>query len=94
MIRSTRGQEISWNCIFDVAVAAPGEWTRVSVVLREDHGWLSEPLGGAVTATDMKAVLRDASELLIRGDMRVFGKGGGGQEVVYLQDVLLLANAT
>lgn len=73
--------------------ALPGEWTFVSVVLREDHGWQSEPLGGGVTAADMREILADASELLIRGDIRVFGKGGSGQEVVYLQDVMLLAKA-
>lgn len=76
-----------------MAEAERGEWTYVSVVLREDHGWLSEPLGGVVTATEMKAILADAGELLIRGDIRVFGKQGGGLEVVYLQDVQLLAKA-
>lgn len=61
------------------------------MILREDHGWLWEPLGGSLTAGDMRAVLADAGELSIRGDIRVFGKGGSGQEVVYLQDVKLLA---
>lgn len=92
-VRSRAGQEISWNLIFGVTEALPGEWTFVSVVLREDHGWQSEPLGGGVTAADMREILADASELLIRGDIRVFGKGGSGQEVVYLQDVMLLAKA-
>lgn len=76
-----------------MAEAPPREWTYVSVVLREDHGWLSEPLGGDVTTSEMIALLADASELLIRGDIRVFGQGGGGQEVVYLQDVQLFAKA-
>ena len=74
-VRSRAGQEISWNLIFGVTEALPGEWTFVSVVLREDHGWQSEPLGGGVTAAEMKEILADASELLIRGDIRVFGQG-------------------
>lgn len=93
MIRSRGGQEISWNLIFDVAEAVPGQWTHVSVVLREDHGWLHEPLGEDVTMAEMKEILANASDMLIRGDLRVFGRGGGGQEVVYLQDVRLLAKA-
>lgn len=63
------------------------------MVLREDHGWLSEPLGGSLSTADMKAILADAGKILIRGDLRVYGKSGGGQEVVYLQDVQLLARA-
>ena len=78
-VRSSTGQEISWTLIFGVNEALPGEWTFVSVVLREDHGWLSEPLGGGVTAAEMKEVLSDASVLHIRGDIRVFGRGGGGR---------------
>lgn len=93
IIRSRSGQEISWNQIFDVAEAAPGQWTHVSVVLREDHGWLHEPLGKDVTIAEMKDILDNANDLLIRGDLRVFGRSGGGQEVVYLQDVRLLAKA-
>lgn len=93
VIRSRGGQEISWNQIFDVAEAAPGQWTYVSVVLREDHGWLHEPLGTNVAMAEMKDILANASDLLIRGDLRVFGRSGGGQEVVYLQDVRLLAKA-
>lgn len=63
----------------------------MSVVLREDHGWLHEPLGAGVTTAEMKDILENASEMLIRGDLRVYGRGGGGQEVVYLQDVRLMA---
>ena len=91
LIRSQGGQELSWDLIFDVARAAPGQWTHISVVLREDHGWVHEPLGQGVTTAEMKDVLENASEMLIRGDLRVYGRGGGGQEVVYLQDVRLLA---
>lgn len=65
----------------------------MSVVLREDHGWLHEPLGQDVAMVEMKDILENASDLLIRGDLRVFGRSGGGQEVVYLQDVRLLARA-
>lgn len=93
VIRTQSGQEISWNLIFDVARAAPGQWTHISVVLREDHGWLHEPLGTAVSTTEMKDLLNTASDLLIRGDLRVYGRSGGGQEVVYLQDVRLLGKA-
>lgn len=93
VIRSRGGQEISWNQVFDVAETAPGQWTHVSVVLREDHRWLHEPLGTDVTMAEMKDILEDASDLLVRGDLRVFGRSGGGQEVVYLQDVRLLAKA-
>ena len=93
VIRAQGGQEISWNLIFDVARAAPGEWTYISVVLREDHGWLHEPLGTSVSTAEMKDLLNSASDLLIRGDLRVYGKSGGGLEVVYLQDVRLLGKA-
>lgn len=93
VIRSQGGQEISWNLVFDVARAAPGQWTHISVVLREDHGWLHEPFGTAVSTAEMKDILNAASDMLIRGDLRVYGRGGGGQEVVYLQDVRLLAKA-
>lgn len=60
-------------------------------MIREDHGWVDEPLGKALTSVEMKAVLANANECLIRGDTHVFGRGGGGQEVVYLQDIQLLA---
>lgn len=93
VIRSQGGQEISWNLVFDVARASPGQWTHISVVLREDHGWLHEPLGTAVSTAEMKDLLGNASDMLIRGDLRVYGRSGGGQEVVYLQDVRLLAKA-
>lgn len=93
VIRSRDGQEISWNQVFDVAETAPGQWNHISVVLREDHGWLHEPLGTDVTMAEMKDILENANDLLIRGDLRVFGRSGGGQEVVYLQDVRLLAKA-
>lgn len=63
----------------------------MSVVLREDHGWLHEPFGTVVSTAEMKEILENASEMLIRGDLRVYGRGGGGQEVVYLQDVRLMA---
>lgn len=76
-----------------MASAAPGQWTHVSVVLREDHGWLHEPLGTVVSTTEMKDLLDNARDVLIRGDLRVYGRSGGGQEVVYLQDVRLLAKA-
>lgn len=93
VIRAQGGQEISWNLVFDVARAAPGQWTHISVVLREDHGWLHEPLGKTVSTAEMKDILSNAGDILIRGDLRVYGRGGGGQEVVYLQDVRLLAKA-
>ncbi|CAM9487931.1 unnamed protein product, partial [Hapterophycus canaliculatus] len=93
VIRSRGGEEISWTLVFDVSRAEPGQWTHVSVVLREDHGWLFEPLGNGVYMDEMKHILTNASEMLIRGDIRVYGRSGGGQEVVYLQDVRLFAKA-
>eukprot|EP00903_Cladosiphon_okamuranus_P005351 g5346.t2 len=93
VIRSQGGQEISWNLVFDLARASPGQWTHISVVLREDHGWLHEPFGTAVSTDEMKGILGSASDMLIRGDLRVYGSGGGGMEVVYLQDVRLLSKA-
>ncbi|CAM9252504.1 unnamed protein product, partial [Discosporangium mesarthrocarpum] len=93
-VKSKNGLELSWSSVFDTVDAGPGDWTYVSVILREDHGWTKEPLGDIVTATVMKEVLANASELLIRGDVRVFGSTGTGQEVVYVEDVRLFAVAS
>ncbi|CAM9132571.1 unnamed protein product [Choristocarpus tenellus] len=91
-LRSQAGVELSWTSVFEAEDGTPGDWVYLSVVLREDHGWVQEPLGEAVTSTTMREVLANSSEILIRGDIRVFGKRGTGQEVVYLQDVRLFAS--
>ncbi|KAL4086333.1 hypothetical protein PRIC1_014460 [Phytophthora ramorum] len=74
---------------FDLPSAS--RWTYYSVVLREDFGWITEPDGASITAAAFKAVLGGATRLWIRGDIWGYDPTGAGQEVVYLNDVVLLA---
>lgn len=62
-----------------------------SVVLREDHGWYTEPGGVLLTRDEFENVLKDVSKLLIRGDEFVYGEVGVGSEIVTLNDVTLRA---
>ncbi|GMF32267.1 unnamed protein product [Phytophthora lilii] len=64
-------------------------WTYYSVVLREDFGWITEPAGASLTSDDFRAILASATALWIRGDIWGYDSSGPGQEVVYLNDVVL-----
>lgn len=67
-----------------------GKWNYYSVVLREDHGWYSEPGGVLLTREQFEDVLGSVDKLLIRGDEYVYGSGGYGSEIVAINDVSLL----
>jgi hypothetical protein len=68
-------------------------WVQYSVPLREDFGWLREPLGAAATADDMLSVLGELTGMYVRGDAYQMGSNGDGTEVMYIQDVRLIAGA-
>jgi len=71
----------------------PGDdaWSSYSVILREDHGWIMEPKGGAITTLEMKEVLRNVTSLLVRGDQWVYDTSGYGQEVTYINDITVFS---
>ncbi|GMI12530.1 hypothetical protein TrVE_jg62 [Triparma verrucosa] len=66
-----------------------GVFNYYSVILREDHGWYSEPGGELLARDQFESVLKDVSKLLIRGDEFVYGGEGYGSEIVTLNDVTL-----
>uniref|UniRef100_K3WAF2 Laminin IV type A domain-containing protein n=1 Tax=Globisporangium ultimum (strain ATCC 200006 / CBS 805.95 / DAOM BR144) TaxID=431595 RepID=K3WAF2_GLOUD len=65
------------------------EWTSYAVVLREDFGWIKEPSGSPVSATDFQQILANAAALWIRGDLWGYDASGQGQEVVYLNNIVV-----
>jgi hypothetical protein len=67
-------------------------WTTYSVVLREDHGWVMEPNNIPATTLEMKELLSNVTDLLLRGDAWVYSNEGTGQEVVYVNDIALYAS--
>lgn len=75
------------------ALPSKDSWTYYSAILREDFGWISEPSGAAVSAQTFQAVLVTAKALWIRGDLWGYSASSGqqGQEVVYLNDITLVA---
>jgi hypothetical protein len=85
------GSTISFRRLFGAPHAAGGvgNWNYYSVVMREDHGWYTEPGGVLVDAAEMKRILGTVNKLLIRGDDYVYGSGGNGQEIVGINDVVL-----
>ena len=70
-----------------------GKWNFYSVVIREDHGWYSEPEGKLITRAQFEAVLGQVDKILIRGDEYVYGSEGSGMEVVAINDVVLFEKA-
>lgn len=64
-------------------------WRPFSVVFREDHGWVREPDGTSITGAEFRAILANATSLLIRGDHYYYSKSGYGQETTYLNDIRL-----
>jgi hypothetical protein len=68
------------------------EWTYYSVILREDFGWIEEPTGTMVSSDLFQQVLSNAQTLWIRGDLWGYDTTGQGQEVVYLNDIILYGN--
>ena len=65
-------------------------WTGYSVILREDFGWVKEPLGTPATFSELNSALNNASKLLIRGDAWQYSRIGYGQEAVYLNNVTVI----
>jgi hypothetical protein len=85
------GMELS--CPVDLfAPPSSSGWSTYSVVLREDHGWVVEPDNVPATTLEMKELLRNVSDLLLRGDAWVYSNEGYGQEVVYVNDIALYAS--
>ena len=85
---SVNGQEATFGLQdFDLPVAS--RWTYYSVILREDFGWIVEPTGRLLSTSEMKHWLGHVASLRIRGDHWVYSTQGYGQELVYLQDVVL-----
>jgi hypothetical protein len=68
-------------------------FSSYSAVLREDFGWVTEPSNELVTNLVMKAVLKNVTAVLFRGDDWVYDASGPGQEITYLNNVQLLAKA-
>ena len=89
------GKAISYKRVF----GAPhengglGHFNFYSVVLREDHGWYSEPGGKLLTRAQFEEVLVQVDKILIRGDEYSYGKSGIGMEVVAINNVALYAKA-
>jgi hypothetical protein len=71
------------------SMAGLGAWNYYAVVMREDHGWYTEPGGVLVSKAEMKRILGSVSKVLIRGDDYVYGSEGNGQEIVGINDVRL-----
>jgi len=86
----SNGVEISCSVSL-FALPSDDAWSSYSVVLREDHGWIMEPAGTALTTLEMKEVLRDVSSMLIRGDQWVYDVQGYGQEVMYINDISIFS---
>mmetsp|Transcript_6123 Transcript_6123/g.12698 ORF Transcript_6123/g.12698 Transcript_6123/m.12698 type:complete len:214 (+) Transcript_6123:40-681(+) len=91
VILSTSGMAISYRRVFGPPHTNGGleQWNYYSVVLREDHGWYSEPGGVLLTRQQFEDVLENVDKLLIRGDEYVYGADGHGSEVVAINDVAL-----
>ena len=67
------------------------QWSAYVVILREDFGWTSST-GLPVSTQEMIHVMKNVTELLIRGDTNVCGGNGensDGMEVVYIQNITM-----
>ena len=83
------GIRLSYN-LAGFEVPSSEVWKGYSVVLREDFGWILEPLGTPATFEQLSNVLHNASELLIRGDAWKYSRSGYGQEAIYINNVTLI----
>jgi len=88
-IIGANGNRLSYN-LAGFKAPTSSNWKGYSVVLREDFGWVVEPLGIPATFQDLNGVLENASQLLIRGDAWQYSRTGYGQEAVYLNNVTLI----
>jgi hypothetical protein len=66
-------------------------WSTYSVIMREDYGWVMEPNNIPATTLEMKELLSNVTDVLLRGDAWVYSSEGNGQEVVYVNDIALFA---
>jgi hypothetical protein len=83
------GNRLSYN-LAGFQAPTSTNWKGYSVVMREDFGWILEPLGTPASFEELNAVLGNASQLLIRGDAWQYSRSGYGQEAVYLNNVTLI----
>jgi len=89
VILSSDGSEISHSAVFEYPNQHSSSTAYMSIILREDFSWVLEPLGTELSSQEMQSILRNASALFIRGDNWVYGQGGYGQEIVYINDITL-----
>jgi len=92
VIIATDGTTITYKRQF----GSPGErgvgaWNYYAVVMREDHGWYTEPGGVLVAGSEMKRILGIVDKILIRGDDFVYGGEGNGQEIVGINSATLFS---
>ena len=80
--------------LVDFGVPRADGWTAYSVILREDHGWITEPLSAPLSFSELYAVMANVTAILIRGDAWVCGGEFTGEEAVYLNDVRLYEGGT
>ena len=74
---------------FDIPGTKEG-WMGYSITLREDAGWVKEPTGTPADFSTFYSVIRNATELRLRGDNYKFsGSDGWGMETTYLNRVRL-----
>ena len=86
---SSFAKELSYSSPFDVP-SSEG-LTYISAVLKASSGaWRVEPLGTTATAQDLRDVLADSPELLLRGDAYVYGDKGFGMDVTYLNELEII----
>ena len=88
-IVGANGNRLSYN-LAGFQAPTSTNWKGYSVVMREDFGWILEPLGTPASFEELNAVLGNASQLLIRGDAWQYSRSGYGQEAVYLNNVTLI----
>ena len=99
--RNTRGAVALFGSGIELSFPLPlfelpssSGWSSYSAILREDFGWVVEPAGTPASTLAMRAVLKNVSSLLIRGDGWVYDQSGPGQEVMYLNAVKLIGAST
>ena len=58
----------------------------------ERYGWIKEPSGESLSKIEFQNVLKNISSFRIRGDLWVYNEYGNGQEVTYLNKIIVKAN--
>ena len=65
---------------------------KYSVIMNENYGWIKEPTGESLTKQEFMNVLTNVESFRIRGDLWVYNEYGSGQEVTYLNKVVIKTN--